>query len=111
LLRNKRGEAIRFVKRSADGDSTTGMFNYCFAILNRDKREEALSYFTRVGNIGNTDALYNYALSLSLSLSLSLEQGLDGRPDLAGVMEYYKSSAYEGNIDSMDFYAIACTEG
>jgi TPR repeat protein len=96
-------EATRLFKLSADGGSTTGMFNYCFAILNSDRRAEALAYLKKSADLGNTDALYNYALSL--------EQGWGGPPDLASAMEYYKRSADEGNIESMCAYAIACTEG
>jgi serine/threonine protein kinase len=37
------GEAARLFKLSAEGDSTTCMFNYCFAILNTNRRVEALA--------------------------------------------------------------------
>jgi TPR repeat protein/tRNA A-37 threonylcarbamoyl transferase component Bud32 len=96
-------EAARLFKLSADKGSTTGMFNYCFSVLNGDKRAEGLAYLKQAADIGNTDAIYNYALSL--------EQGWGGPPDLAGAVPYYKRSADEGNIESMCTYAIACTEG
>jgi TPR repeat protein len=96
-------EAARLFKMSADAGSTTGMFNYCFAILNTDRKAEALGYLKRAADLGNTDALYNYALSL--------EHGWGGAPDLGNAMQYYKRSADAGNLESMCNYAIACTEG
>jgi TPR repeat protein len=95
-------EAVRLFKLAADGGSTTGMFNYCFAVLDTD-RHEALAYLKKAADLGNSDALYNYALAL--------EQGWNGGPDLAEATRYYKLSADAGNLESMCTYAIACTEG
>jgi TPR repeat protein len=96
-------EAIRMFKEAADAGSTTGMFHYCFAVLNTDKRAEALGYLKRAADLGNRDALYNYALSL--------EQGWSGAADLPGAAKYFKLSADAGNSESMCAYAVACTEG
>jgi TPR repeat protein len=96
-------EALRFFKMSADAGSTTGMFHYCFAILNTDRRQEGLAFLKQAADLGNRDALYNYALSL--------EQGWGGSPDLPGAMRYYKLSADAGNAESMCTFAIGCTDG
>jgi TPR repeat protein len=96
-------EAVRFFKMSADAGSPTGMFNYCFAVLNSDKRSEALNYLKKSADLGDPDALYNYALSL--------EEGWGGDRNLAEAMRYYKLSADGGNTESMCNYAVACTEG
>jgi TPR repeat protein len=102
-VRQDAAEAARFFKMSADSGCTTGMFNYCFAVLNSDRRQEALEYLKRAADRGNIDALFNYALSL--------EQGWDGTPDLVQAKRYYKLSAETGNTESMCTYAVACTEG
>jgi TPR repeat protein len=102
-VRADAAEAARFFKMSADAGCTTGMFNYCFSVLNSGKRQEALEYLKRAADRGNIDALLNYALAL--------EQGWGGGPDLAEAKRYYKLSADAGNTESMCTYAIACTEG
>jgi TPR repeat protein len=96
-------EATRFFKMSADAGAPVGMFNYCFAVLNSDRRTEALHYLKKAADLGHPDALYNYALSL--------EDGWSGQRNLAEAMRYYKLSANGGNTESMCNYAVACTEG
>jgi serine/threonine protein kinase len=96
-------EAKKYFKMAADAGHSYGMFNYCFSILNSDRRSEALQYLKRSADAGNLDGVFNYALSQ--------DQGWGGSPNLGEAMYYYKISADNGNSEAMCNYAIACTEG
>jgi serine/threonine protein kinase len=96
-------EAAKYFKMAADAGHSYGMFNYCFSILNTDKRQDALHYLKQSADAGNPDGVYNYALSL--------DHGWSGKTNLPEAMRYYRIASEFGNTEAMCNYAIACTEG
>jgi serine/threonine protein kinase len=96
-------EARKYFKMAAEAGLSAGMFNYCFSILNTDKRAEALEYLKQSAEAGNPDGVFNYAVAL--------DQGWSGRPNLPEAMKYYGIAADRGNLQAMCNYAIALTEG